>query len=109
MQLVISTVTPLDLSIQVEYSCVISLSAAAHSSTLKKARPTITAFLDLSRQRSRFSASPRAFAVVAISHNLAAPWFDSILAPWMTRLGLLHLSNRTLPERVGTSRSCQKR
>jgi hypothetical protein len=36
MQLIISAVTPLDLSRQVKYSCVISLSAAAISGTLKK-------------------------------------------------------------------------
>src|SRR5262245_244027 len=105
MQLVISTVTPLDLSIQVEYSCVISLSAAAHSSALKKARPTNTIFLGFSRQRSGFLTSPRAFALVAILNNLAAPWFDGILAPWTTRLGLLHLNHPTSVVRIGTSRS----
>src|SRR5262245_33877303 len=109
MQLVISTVTPLDLSIQVEYSCVITLSAAPHSSVLKQAMPTSTIFLGLFRQRERFSASPRAFEVVAILHNLAAPWFDSILAPRTTRLSLLHLNHPTSVVRTGTSRWCQDR
>jgi hypothetical protein len=42
MQLIISAVTPLDLSRQVKYSCVISLSAAATSGTLKKNAKPIT-------------------------------------------------------------------
>src|SRR5262245_52047390 len=46
MQLIIPAVTPLDFSRQVEYSCVISLSAAATSGVLKKnAKPIAATFL----------------------------------------------------------------
>src|SRR5215469_4826116 len=50
MQLIISIVTPLDFSRQVEYSCVISLSAAATNGVLKKnAKPIAVTFLVHSR------------------------------------------------------------
>src|ERR1700737_3057902 len=42
MQLIISSVTPLDWARQVEYSCVISLSAAATSGLPKKSTKLIT-------------------------------------------------------------------
>jgi hypothetical protein len=42
MQLIISSVTPLDWAMQVEYSCVISLSAAATGGLLKKSPKPIT-------------------------------------------------------------------
>src|ERR1700738_4722669 len=46
MQLIISTVTPLDFSRQIEYSCVISVSAAAIGRVLQKnATPITMAFL----------------------------------------------------------------
>jgi hypothetical protein len=50
MQLIISAVTPFDFSRQVKYSCVISLSAAATSGTLKKnAKPIAVTVLAHSR------------------------------------------------------------
>jgi hypothetical protein len=42
MQLIISAVTPFDWAMQVEYSCVISLSAAATGGLLKKSAKPIT-------------------------------------------------------------------
>src|SRR5262249_34468723 len=42
MQSIISAVTPLDLSMQVKYSCVISLSAAAGAGVLKTSAKTIS-------------------------------------------------------------------
>src|SRR6516162_7054059 len=62
MQLIISIVTPLDFSRQVEYSCVISLSAAATNGVLKKnAKPIAITFLVHSRL---FATSLLNFSIV---------------------------------------------
>src|SRR5262252_2158702 len=66
MQLIISTVTPLDFSRQVEYSCVISLSAAATNCVLKKnAKPIAVTFLVHSRL---FATSLLNFSIIVNSH-----------------------------------------
>src|SRR5262245_35561977 len=50
MQLIISIVTPLDFSMQVEYSCVISLSSASTNGVLQEsAKPIAVTFLVRSR------------------------------------------------------------
>ena len=66
MQLIISIVTPLDFSRQVEYSCVISLSAAATNCVLKKnAKPIAVTFLVHSRF---FATSLLNFSIIVNSH-----------------------------------------
>src|SRR5215468_10306393 len=66
MQLIISIVTPLDFSRQVEYSCVISLSAAATNGVLKKnAKPIAVTFLVHSRL---FATSLLNFSIIVNSH-----------------------------------------
>src|SRR6516225_3677025 len=68
MQLIISIVTPLDFSRQVEYSCVISLSAAATNGVLKKkknAKPIAVIFLVHSRL---FATSLLSFSIIVNSH-----------------------------------------
>src|SRR5262249_25988953 len=66
MQLFISIVTPLDFSRQVEYSCVISLSAAATNCVLKKnAKPIAVTFLVHSRL---FATSLLNFSIIVNSH-----------------------------------------
>src|SRR6266849_11082923 len=68
MQLFTSTVTPLDFSRQVKYSCVISLSAAAPKGVLKKsAEPITTTFLVHSRP---FATSLLNFGIIVILDNL---------------------------------------
>src|SRR6516225_1024041 len=65
MQLIISIVTPLDFSRQVEYSCVISLSAAATNGVLKKnAKPIAVTFLVHSRL---FATSLLNFSIIVNS------------------------------------------
>src|SRR5262249_56228497 len=64
MQLIVSIVTPLDFSRQVEYSCVISLSAAATNGVLKKnAKPIAVTFLVHSRL---FATSLLNFSIIVI-------------------------------------------
>src|ERR1700746_1312432 len=66
MQLIISIVTPLDFSRQVEYSCVISLSAAATNEVLKmNAKPIAVTFLVHSRL---FATSLLNFSIIVNSH-----------------------------------------
>src|SRR5262249_53734182 len=66
MQLIVSIVTPLDFSRQVEYSCVISLSAAATNGVLKKnAKPIAVTFLVHSRL---FATSLLNFSIIVNSH-----------------------------------------
>src|SRR5262249_5471753 len=66
MQLITSIVTPLDFSRQVEYSCVISLSAAATNGVLKKnAKPIAVTFLVHSRL---FATSLLNFSIIVNSH-----------------------------------------
>src|SRR5262249_18410643 len=66
MQLIISIVTPLDFSRKVEYSCVISLSAAATNGVLKKnAKPIAVTFLVHSRL---FATSLLNFSIIVNSH-----------------------------------------
>ena len=66
MQLIISIVTPLDFSRQVEYSCVISLSAATTNGVLKKnAKPIAVTFLVHSRL---FATSLLNFSIIVNSH-----------------------------------------
>src|SRR6516165_12009857 len=65
MQLIISIVTPLDFSRQVEYSCVISLSAAATGGVLKKnAKPIAVTFVVHSRL---FATSLLNFGIIAVA------------------------------------------
>jgi hypothetical protein len=64
MQLIISIVTPLDFSRQVEYSCVISLSAAATNGVLKKNAKPIAVLV-----HSRlFATSLLNFSIIVNSH-----------------------------------------
>src|SRR5499426_3851290 len=68
MQLIISIVTPLDFSRQVEYSCVISLSAAATGGVLKKnAKPIAVTFVVHSRL---FATSLLNFGIIVNLDNL---------------------------------------
>src|SRR6516165_5452833 len=68
MQLIISIVTPLDFSRQVEYSCVISLSAAATGGVLKKnAKPIAVTFV----------VHSRLFATSLLNFGIIVNWITS--------------------------------